>query len=108
MPLHEYYDLQKTSRLFGSEKEFFRYLKTLVENRHTVTEFANNPGDLLPYHSHRYAETLIVLNGNMRVIVEEEIIDLTVGDMLTIHPWAIHLLAFPAGKARYYRCSPSS
>lgn len=83
------------------------YLKTILLQGYKVYEFDNNQGDLIPYHAHREAEQIIVFSGGIRLIIEEHLVDLYEYQMITIAPWAIHLLSFPfAGGALFYRCVP--
>ena len=48
-------------------------------------------------------KTILVLEGTLRLIIEEDIVDVYPGQMVTIQPFAIHLAAFPnEGGARFY------
>ena len=103
----KFYDIQDSRRIFGSELELHRFLKTLLIKRHRVYELKHSRGELVPYHSHAVPEMILVLEGKMRLIIEEDIVDLAEGEMITIQPHAIHLAAFPfAGGARFYLCTP--
>lgn len=67
-----------------------------------VKEFFHKKGRLFPYHSHSFQEIVLVKKGHVRLIVEEEIIDLYTGDQIQIEKWAIHLMAFPSEDTHYY------
>jgi quercetin dioxygenase-like cupin family protein len=53
---------------------------------------------LVPYHTHEEEETLIVLDGRMQFNVEEELVLLQKGEMITIREGAIHAAASIDGK----------
>lgn len=98
-----YYDIQDSRRIFGSEVELMKFLKALLIKDYKIYEMCNEQGTLVPYHAHAFTETILVLDGMMRMIIEEDIIDLYPGQMVTIQPFAIHLAAFPKeGGARFY------
>lgn len=98
-----YYDIQDSRRIFGSEVELMKFLKTLLIKDYKIYEMYNEQGTLVPYHAHAFTETILVLDGMMRMIIEEDIIDLYPGQMVTIQPFAIHLAAFPhESGARFY------
>ena len=98
-----FYDVQDSRRLFGSEVELMRFLKTLLIRDYKIYDMQNEQGTLVPYHAHSFSESILVLEGTMRLIIEEDIVDLHPGEMVTIRPFAIHLAAFPnPGGARYY------
>ncbi len=100
---HPYYDIQDSRRIFGSEVELMKFLKTLLIKDYKIYEMQNEQGTLVPYHAHSFAETILVLEGMVRMIIEEDIVDLYPGQMVTIQPYAIHLAAFPnEGGARFY------
>lgn len=98
-----YYDIQDSRRIFGSEVELMKFLKTLLIKDYKIYEMQNEQGTMVPYHAHAFAETILVLEGMVRMIIEEDIVDLYPGQMVTIQPFAIHLAAFPnEGGARFY------
>lgn len=47
-------------------------------------------GQLVPYHTHPTGETVVVLKGSIRYIVEEDIIDLQEGDAMYVNANAVH------------------
>lgn len=80
-----------------------RFLKTLLIQDYKIFEMQNEQGTLVPYHAHAFNETILVLEGMVRFIVEEDIVDVYPGQIITIRPFAIHLAAFPKEEgARFY------
>ncbi|MDH5719709.1 MAG: cupin domain-containing protein [Spirochaetia bacterium] len=100
----QYYDIQKQKNLIDSKASLSQYIKNLLLDEYKIYEISQKKGELIPYHAHSYHELIIVLEGKLRLIIEEDIIDLTEGDFLTIEPWAIHLLSFPEKNAKFYLC----
>lgn len=101
--MQQYYDIQDSRRIFGSEVELMKFLKSLLIKDYKIYEMHNEKGTLVPYHAHAFTETILVLEGTMRLIIEEDIIDVHAGQMVTIKPFAIHLAAFPnEGGTRFY------
>ena len=83
------------------------YVKELLLQGYKVFEVNQNCGDLVPYHTHSHKEIIIVASGKMRMIIEENIIDLSEGEIVTIEPWAIHLSCYPfENGATFYLCFP--
>ena len=103
-----YYDLQNANRIFGNEKDLFRFVKDLLNQNFKIYEVKQTSGDIVPYHTHSHKEVIIILEGRVRMIIEEEMIDLQKGDILTINPWSIHLACFPFvdEPAHFYLCFP--
>lgn len=102
------YQLQNSEDLFQSTAGLHRFIKNLLLKNYRITESRQRHGELIPYHSHDRKEIILVIEGAMRLIVEEDIIDLKQGDMITIEPWAIHLAAFPEeGGAIFYLGFPA-
>ena len=103
----EYFYLEDSTRLFGSQNEVVKFIKGLLLKDFKVYEIAQKQGELVPYHAHAHEEMILMLEGEMRLVIEEEIIDIKEGDLLTIKPWSIHLASFPHEKgARFYLCYP--
>ena len=48
------------------------------------------PGVLIPYHTHEQDEWLIVLEGCMKLIIEEEFVLVEEGEVVTISAHAVH------------------
>ncbi|MDH5716892.1 MAG: cupin domain-containing protein [Spirochaetia bacterium] len=103
----DYYTIQNKSRLIDSKEALSDFVKNLLLRNYKIYDIFQTNGELIPYHSHSYKEQIIILKGQIRMIVEENIIDLHAGDIITIEPWAIHLASFPSKEgARYYLCYP--
>lgn len=101
-----FYQIRNSGEVFRSEKDLSRFIKKLLLGDAKVFEIRHRKGDLVPYHAHKNTEMVLVLSGMVRLFIEEDIIDLKAGEMVTIEPYAIHLLAFPDNKgARFYLCS---
>ena len=104
-----YYSIQDSTRIFGSEGEVIRYIKGLLLDDFQIYEISQNQGELVPYHAHAHEEIILMLEGHMRLVIEEDIIDIKAGDLMTIEPWAIHLATFPDAKgAKFYLCFPKN
>ncbi len=98
-----YYDIQDSRQLFGSEVELMKFLKTLLIQEYKIYEMQNDQGSMVPYHAHAFAETILVLEGMVRMVIEEDIVDVHPGQIVTVKPFAVHLAAFPSeGGARFY------
>jgi len=107
--MKSFYEIKKSSDLFASERELTRFLKRLLVGKAKIFEIRNRQGELVPYHAHQNTEILFVLEGRLRAIIEEDIVDLGPGDIAIIEPFSIHLVAFPFSEgARFYLCSCSN
>lgn len=105
--VEKYYEVHTADSANSLEIKIFRYLKELLLRDYKIYEMRQKQGDLIPYHTHGYKEILVIAEGNIRMIVEEDIIDLKAGDMISIAPWAVHLSCFPVEKgAFFYLCHP--
>jgi len=105
--MDEFYEVHNTDAIFSSDLKLFRFLKELLLKNYKIYEMNQNSGDLIPYHTHSHKEIIIITEGKMRMIIEEDIIDLKDGDVITIKPWAIHLSCFPfENGASFYLCHP--
>lgn len=103
-----YYEVQHAESMFASDIKLFRFLKELLLKNYKIFEIYQKTGDLIPYHSHGHKEIIIIMQGQMRMIIEEDIIDLSEGDMITIQPWAVHLSCFPEKEGcTFYLCHPA-
>lgn len=98
-----YYDIQDSRKLFGSSEGLMTFIKKLLLQKYKVFEMENHNGDLVPYHTHPFPEMILVLDGKMRLIIEEDIVDVSAGELITIKPFAIHLASFPDEQScRFY------
>ena len=99
-----YYNIQRATQ---AQIQYLKYVKELLLQGYKVFEVEQEKGDIIPYHSHSHKEIIIVSSGKLRMIVEENIIDLNEGEIITIEPWAIHLSCYPfEGGANFYLCFP--
>lgn len=103
----KYYKVEDSIQLFQSQMHLTRFFKELLLQDYRVVEAEHRRGELVPYHSHSHEEMMLVIAGRVRMIIEEDIVDLKEGDLITIQPWAIHLMAFPDRHgARFYLSHP--
>jgi quercetin dioxygenase-like cupin family protein len=58
-----------------------------------IFEVAQPAGSIVTYHTHEETESVIVLNGVMQFNVEEELVLVNSGEMITIRAKAIHAAA---------------
>lgn len=101
-----YYKVENGSRVFGSLEGLLQFIKTLLQQKGKVFEVKQTQGKLVPYHCHNHQEVIVVVEGSMRMIIEEDIVELQTGDFVVIEPWAIHLACFPREDVRFYLCFP--
>jgi len=105
--LKKYYEIEKGRSVFSSDHKLLKLIKELLLLNYKIYEIDQKPGDITPYHSHKHKEIVMVYEGKMRMIIEEDIVDLEEGDIVTIEPWAIHLCCYPFEQgARFYLCFP--
>lgn len=107
-----YYRLKRTKLKTGApgrlDEYIDRVLNKKINDHYHLKMVAHRHGDLVPYHSHSHSELVIVESGSIRFIIEEEIVDLTKGDIIEIQPWAIHLACFPDQEgAEFFICFPA-
>ncbi|MDH4200765.1 MAG: cupin domain-containing protein [Spirochaetia bacterium] len=101
------YKISHSESILSSDIKLFGFLKELLLKDYKIYEMTQVGGDLIPYHAHSHEEILIIIEGGMRVIVEEDIINLKEGDMITIKSWAVHLSCFPfVEETKFYLCHP--
>lgn len=78
------------------ETEFHRnatsddILQTLVKKGYTVYGVEQKPNQLVPYHKHPSEEMAVVIEGIVRFIIEEEIVDVHAGELIRIAPESVH------------------
>ena len=75
----QYYDIQDSRRIFGSEVELMKFLKSLLIKDYKIYEMQNEKGTIVPYHAHAHTETILLLEGVMRIIIEEDLVVKPVG-----------------------------
>ena len=101
-----YYKIEKGSSVFGLQSNLSKFIKELLLKEYKIYEVSQKRGDLVPYHCHNHKEIILLLEGKMRLIIEEDIIDIEAGEVLTIEAWAIHLACFPQDSAKFFLCFP--
>lgn len=85
-----HYSLDSIQNLLHCEAEPEDTLSALAEQDLKVFGVVQPPNVIVPYHAHDEEELLIVLEGRMKFIIEEEPVMVGVGDALTIAPHSIH------------------
>ncbi len=68
-------------------------ISALLELDCRIFEVAQPAGSIVPYHTHEETESVIVLNGIMQFNVEEELVLVNSGEIITIRAKAIHAAA---------------
>ncbi len=86
---------KKPYQLKKNVLDWNKLVKELQKKGIRFYEAFQKKGELVPYHSHPYPELIAVIHGKMRLIIEEDILDLESNDLLTISPHAAHLACFP-------------
>ncbi len=85
-----YYSLGTVQDLLDCDAEPEEILQAMSERDFKVFGAVQPPGVLVPYHTHEEEEWLVVLEGCMKFIIEEEPVMVEVGDVITISADAIH------------------
>lgn len=102
-----HYEITDIQSLNGSSDRLINFFSWMAKRNFDVKAYEGHPGKLVPYHAHAHEEVILVKKGGLRFIIEEDIIDLKQGELITIKPWAIHLIAFPLCRENlYYVCHP--
>lgn len=68
-------------------------ISALVELNCRIFEVVQPAGSIVPYHTHEETESIIVLKGVMQFNVEEELVLVDSGEIITIRARAIHAAA---------------
>ncbi len=101
------YRLEDVAIAYQCESEQEEIIAALAERDYRVFEVEQPVGAFVPYHTHDEEEAVIVIEGQMQFNVEEELVLVQQGDVITIREEAIHsaaqvgeekaklLLAFP-------------
>ncbi len=110
--MSQYYRVKRTRLKMGAQNRLDEYIDRVlnkkINDHYHLKMAAHRKGDLIPYHAHSHSELIVVESGVVRLIIEEEIIDLTKGDIINIAPWAIHLACFPDEEgAEFFICFPA-
>lgn len=101
------YRLEDVATAYQCESEQEEIIAALAERDYRVFEVEQPAGAFVPYHTHDEEEAVIVIEGQMQFNVEEELVLVQQGEVITIREEAIHsaaqigeekarlLLAFP-------------
>ena len=101
------YRLEDVATAYQYEPEQEEIISALAERDYRVFEVEQPAGAFVPYHTHDEEEAVIVIEGRMQFNVEEELVLVQQGEVITIREEAIHsaaqigedkaklLLAFP-------------
>jgi len=72
------------------ESETECIVDTLKDEGYSIYSVVQKTNQLVPYHSHPSEEVVIVLDGNIRYVIEEEIVDLQKGDIIRVAAHSVH------------------
>lgn len=92
------YRVEDVAKAFCCEPDQEEIVSALSERDFRIFEVEQPKNALVPYHTHDEEERLIVLEGRMQFNVEEELVLLEGGEMITIREGAIHAAAPVGGK----------
>ncbi len=92
------YRVDDVAKVFQCEPEQEEIISALSERDFRIFEVVQPADALVPYHTHEEDERLIILDGRMQFNVEEDLVLLEKGEMITIREGAIHAAASIDGK----------
>ena len=92
------YRVDDVAKAFHCEPEQEEIISALSERDFRIFEVEQPADALVPYHTHEEEEKLIIIDGRMQFNVEEELVLLEKGEMITIREGAIHAAAPVDGK----------
>ena len=92
------YRVEDVTTAFRCDPEQEEIISALAERDYRIFEVEQPSGALVPYHAHEEEESIIVLRGTMQFNVEEEIVPVEQGKVITIRARAVHAAA-PVGEA---------
>ncbi len=102
------YRLQDVATAFECAPEQEEIVSALTERDYRVFEVEQPAGAFVPYHTHHEEEAVIVVEGQMQFNVEEELVLVRTGEVITIREEAIHSAAqVGAEKARILLAFPN-
>ena len=89
-----FYTKSNVSREFNLElkSDSNSIINVLTEKGHTVYSMDQRSNQLVPYHTHPSEEMVVLLEGSVRYIIEEEIVDLEEGDVIKIAAKSVHAM----------------
>ena len=67
------FKIQNTMEAFGCEEEEEEILVALTDFGYEIFEAEQPPGVIVPYHTHKREESIVLLEGKMQFNVEEEL-----------------------------------
>ena len=91
------YRLEDVATAYQCEPEQEEIISALAERDYRVFEVEQPAGAFVPYHTHDEEEAVIVIEGQMQFNVEEELVLVQQGEVITIREEAIHS-ARPGGR----------
>lgn len=65
-------------------------VSTLKDEGYNIYSVVQKTNQLVPYHEHPSEEVVIVLDGHIRYVIEEEIVDLKKGDIIRVAAHSVH------------------
>ena len=92
------YRVDDVATALHCEPEQEEIISALSERDFRIFEVDQPADALVPYHTHEEEEKLIIIDGRMQFNVEEDLVLLEKGEMITIREGAIHAAASIDGK----------
>ncbi len=92
------YRVDDVAKAFHCKPDQEEIISALSERDFRIFEVDQPADALVPYHTHEEEEKLIIIDGRMQFNVEEELVLLEKGEMITIREGAIHAAASIGGK----------
>ncbi|MBI4978885.1 MAG: cupin domain-containing protein [Spirochaetes bacterium] len=90
MITYEHYSVSTIANEFACRTDASEILPALIKKGYTVYGVDQKVNQLVPYHTHPSQEVVIVLQGTVRYTVEEEIVDVSEGEIIRIMPSSVH------------------
>ena len=87
------YRVDDVAKAFHCKPDQEEIISALSERDFRIFEVDQPADALVPYHTHEEEEKLIIIDGRMQFNVEEELVLLEKGEMITIREGAIHAAA---------------
>ena len=72
------------------EDETESIVSTLKDEGYSIYSVTQKTNQLVPYHEHPSEEVVIVLEGRIRYVIEEEVVDLKKGDIIRVAAHSVH------------------
>ena len=90
MSVDSYYSIGTVQDWLDCDAEPDEIMEAMSDRDFKVSGAVQPAGVLVPYHTHEQEEWIIVLEGCMKLIIEEELVMLEVGEVITISAGAVH------------------